>query len=187
MAESPDAIIDTIFDRFAERGHLEYGESVTELQHALQSAMFAERDGHPEHLVVACLLHDYGHLCHDLGEDIAEQGVDARHEEIGAEALAAWFPPSIVEPGRLHVQAKRYLCAVDPEYFGGLSTASVQSLEFQGGKMTPDEVRAFEALPHFKDAVTLRRYDDMGKVPDMETPGLEHFRPALRRALEPSH
>ncbi len=180
---SPDAIIDTIFAQFARNGHRAYGESVTELQHALQSATFAEKDGHPEALVVACLLHDYGHLCHELGEDIADKGVDAKHEELGAKLLGEWFPASVIEPGRLHVEAKRYLCTVDAEYLGALSHASQQSFRLQGGMMSDAERRAFESKPFFEDAVTLRRYDDMGKVPDMATPDLAYYRPLIRRVL----
>ncbi|MBI1317362.1 MAG: HD domain-containing protein [Candidatus Hydrogenedens sp.] len=183
MPETTEEIIEHIFARFAEKGHLAYGEFVTEQQHALQSATFAERDGQPEAMVVACLLHDYGHLCHNLGEHIADEGVDAKHEEIGARQLKKWFGPEIVEPGRLHVAAKRYLCTVDPAYRAGLSPASEQSFVLQGGPMSPEEVAAFEAEPYFKDAVTLRRYDDLGKEPEMETPPLEHFRGMMHNLL----
>jgi phosphonate degradation associated HDIG domain protein len=183
MTVQEDAIIDHIFACFAAKGHLAYGESVTEQEHALQAAAFAEQDGQPPAMIVACLLHDFGHLCHDLGERIADEGIDARHEDIGARALAAWFPPEVVEPGRLHVAAKRYLCAVDTAYREALSPASEQSLQLQGGPMTPGEVAAFEAEPYFRDAITLRHYDDLGKVPDMETPPLEHYRPLLGKLL----
>lgn len=183
MTDTIDGIIDHIFERFAAKGHLAYGEFVTEQQHALQAAVFAERDGQPVTMVAACLLHDYGHLCHDLGEHIAEEGVDAKHEAVGAEALRAWFPPEVVEPGRLHVAAKRYLCTVDAAYRDALSPASELSFRLQGGAMSPEEVAAFEAEPYFDDAVTLRRYDDLGKEPDMETPPLEYFRPVLRAVL----
>lgn len=177
------AIVDDIFQLFDQRGHRHYGESVTELQHALQAATFAEQFGEAPHVVAAALLHDYGHLMHDLGEDVADQGIDARHEDLGADRLSTWFAEEVVEPVRLHVTAKRYLCGKQKAYLDGLSPASRQSLALQGGPMTEDELRQFEQHPHYDSAVRLRRYDDMGKVPDMETPGLEHFRPVLERFL----
>lgn len=178
--EAP-GVVDDLFRLFLERGHRRYGESVTELQHALQAATFAEQFGEPPHVVAAALLHDYGHLLHDLGEDVADHGIDARHEDLGARRLAEWFGPQVVEPIRLHVAAKRYLCGRQRAYHEGLSDASRQSLALQGGPMSEAELGEFERHPHFDSAVRLRRYDDMGKVPDMATPGLEHF----RRVLEP--
>jgi predicted HD phosphohydrolase len=124
-------------------------------------------------------MHDYGHLLHNLGEDIAHQGVDARHEELGARALRDRFVAEVVEPIGLHVAAKRYLCCRQPAYFEDLSESSRLSLELQGGPMTAAEADAFEKHPHFQAALKLRRYDDMGKVPDLATPSFEDFRPLL--------
>lgn len=177
---APAEVIDRIFAVYREKGHRSYGEDVTETQHALQCATFARDAGEAPAIVAACLLHDFGHLAHDLGEDIADHGVDARHEDLGAAALSAWFAPEVVEPVRLHVAAKRYLCAVQPGYAEGLSEASRISLELQGGPMSADEVRAFEAGPHHVAAVRLRLYDDMGKLSDMATPDFEAFRPFLQ-------
>jgi [1-hydroxy-2-(trimethylamino)ethyl]phosphonate dioxygenase len=175
--------IDEIFAAFRQSGHRSYGERVTQLEHGLQAAYFAEQQGAKPTLIAAALLHDIGHLLHDLGEDVAEHGIDAIHEQLGGEYLEKHFIPAVAEPARLHVAAKRYLCAVDPAYFVTLSPASVQSLALQGGPMTPAEIGAFEALPHFADAVQLRRFDDLGKEPDMPTPDLEHFRPYLEAGL----
>jgi phosphonate degradation associated HDIG domain protein len=176
---SPQQIVSHVIDLYNERGHRSYGEDVTELEHALQAATFSRQFGEPDEIVAACLLHDYGHLLHDLGEDIADRGVDARHEDLGADALSQWFVPDVVEPGRLHVAAKRYLCSRDLQYLAGLSPASLQSLELQGGPMSDDEARRFETQPHHRAAVQVRRYDDMGKVPGMATPSFEAFRPLL--------
>ncbi len=183
---SKEAIIDEIFARFAQYGHLSYGEDVSVLTHSLQTAYFAERDGASETLIVSALLHDYGHLLHDESEDIADRGIDTIHEELGAQALAAYLGPEVTEPIRLHVAAKRYLCATDSDYYKGLSQASKQSLALQSGPFMPDEVAAFEAKPFVKDAVQLRRYDDIGKEPFLEVPGLEHYRPLLVRVLHSS-
>lgn len=172
-------IIDDIFRRFRDRGHRHYGESVTEIEHALQCATFAQRAGEAPHVVAACLLHDYGHLCHDFGEDIADLGVDARHENIGANGLSRLFVEEVVEPVRLHVTAKRYLCWKDPGYHAGLSDASRKSLQLQGGPMTEAEALEFERHPHYEAAVRLRRYDDLGKVANMTIPDFEEFRTTL--------
>lgn len=153
-----------------------YGLSaVNQQQHALQSAALAEQQGEPPALIVAALVHDIGHMVHDLGEDPASHGVDDRHEELGARWLAARFGADVVEPVRLHVPAKRYLCAVDPGYFARLSPDSVRSLVLQGGPMSADEVRAFESLPHAQAAVRLRRIDETAKDPVAKTPSVDHF------------
>jgi phosphonate degradation associated HDIG domain protein len=175
--------LEEVLNTYREHGHRLYGESVTELQHALQCATFAQKAGEPPVVVAAALLHDYGHLCHRLGEDIAEHGVDARHEHIGASRLRGLFADEIVDAGRLHVRAKRYLCWKEPNYLDELSDASRQSLRLQGGPMNDDEAHEFEQEPHFEIAVRVRRYDDMGKVPGMSTPDLDSFRPLVESFL----
>lgn len=182
---TPAELLSRVERLFAERGADEYhGEAVTQLEHALQAAHFAERDGCPAPWIAAALLHDIGHLLHTHGEGCAEQGIDDRHEELGVRFLAKAFGPEVTEPVRLHVAAKRYLCAgKHPDYPGLLSPASARSLELQGGPMTPDEARAFEANPHHAAAVKLREYDDRAKVVGLVTPPFAHFRPFLEAAL----
>jgi phosphonate degradation associated HDIG domain protein len=169
-------VVDEIFRQFAAHGHRAYGEDVTEQQHALQCATFAQQQGEEPAVVAACLLHDYGHLLHDLGEDIADRGVDARHEQVGANRLSRWFEEGVVEPIRMHAASKRYLCWKEPDYYAGLSGASQQSLALQGGVMTDAEAHTFEGQPYFERAIRVRRYDDQGKIPDMSTPPLDEFR-----------
>jgi predicted HD phosphohydrolase len=168
----PHEVVDEIYRVFKAKGHRSYGEEVTELQHALQCATFAQQAGEPPEVVVASLLHDYGHLLHDLGEDVADRGIDARHERVGAHRLEKWFGPEVVEPIRMHADSKRYLCWKE-------SAASKQSLALQGGPMEEPEARAFEKHPQFDRAIRVRRFDDQGKVPDMKTPCLEDFRPLV--------
>ncbi len=169
---------------FAERGGGEYhGESVTQLEHALQCAALAEADGHAPAAVAAALLHDIGHLLHGHGEDYLVRGVNDSHEDLGARFLARAFGPAVTEPIRLHVPAKRYLCAARPDYFATLSPASVRSLELQGGPMSADERAAFEAVPHFAAVVAVREYDDRAKVVGLVTPSFAHFRQYLERCL----
>ncbi len=179
-----DSIIDQIFATFRANGGRDYGENVSVLDHSLQAAYAAEQDGASPTLVAAAVLHDYGHLIHDLPENIADQGIDSLHEQLGAAFLAAYFGPPVVEPVRLHVAAKRYLCAVDPSYLAELSPASAQSRALHGGPFDVVEIVAFEAAPHFFDAVRLRRYDDIAKEPGAWTPDLEHYRGALTASLQ---
>ena len=177
--------IDEILAAFQSRGEDWYaGEPVTQAQHALQAAMLAEQGGASESLIAAALLHDYGHLIHGLGENCADQGIDDRHEVSGANKLARLFAPAVTEPIRLHVPAKRYLCAVDRSYLQSLSDASSLSLKLQGGPFDDKERRQFESLDYFEDAVALRHIDDEAKIPDLSTPDLAHYRPLLIRLAE---
>lgn len=179
-------IIDEIFEAFQINGDQLYegGEQVTQQQHALQTAHAAEKDGAHDTLIAAAVLHDYGHLAHDIPQEVVARGIDDKHEELVAALLDPYFVPAVTEPARLHVPAKRYLCAVEPSYFSKLSPVSVRSLERQGGPLTEAEVKAFESLPHFADAVRLRRYDEMGKDPDAVTPDLVYYRPYLEAGLK---
>lgn len=182
---NPAEVMKRIVAAFAAGGaHLYFGEAVTQLEHALQTAAMAERRGAAEPLIVAALLHDVGHLLHGLDEHIAERGVDARHEDVADRWLSNHFGPAVTEPVRLHVAAKRYLCAVDPEYLGQLSEASRTSLTLQQGPMSPAEVRLYEQLPWSGDATALRRWDDAAKVPGLSVPGLDHYRPRIERQVK---
>lgn len=166
------------------RAQGQYGlTQVNQLMHAVQSGALARDGGCHASLVVAALLHDVGHMVHDLGEHPAAEGIDDRHEVIAAGWLARYFGPSVVEPVRLHVAAKRYLCAVEPDYFGKLSRDSVESLALQGGPMSPPEVAAFETRPYWRDAVALRRIDDAAKDPRGPLPPMSGFLPLIEEVL----
>jgi [1-hydroxy-2-(trimethylamino)ethyl]phosphonate dioxygenase len=180
------SVADEIFALFERRGSEAYfGESVSMTEHALQTAHAAQLECAPAPLVVAALLHDVGHLVEDVPDDIADWTVDARHEEVGARWLALRFGPEVHQPVRLHVPAKRYLCAVDPHYVARLSPASVRTLELQGGPMSPAEAAAFEKEPFFQEAVRVRRWDDEGKHVGLTTRRLAEYRPLIE-ALIPS-
>ena len=172
--------VEDVFQLMRERGGGAYfGEPVSQLEHALQAAWFASEDGSAPELIAAALLHDVGHLLHDLGEDVMDEGLDTRHEEAGYRWVSARFGSDVAEPVRLHVIAKRYLCAVDPEYGASLSPASVQSLALQGGPFTEEQAREFEQLPGYGEAVRLRRWDDAAKQQGLGVPGLEEYRGLL--------
>jgi phosphonate degradation associated HDIG domain protein len=158
------------------KGSGRYGLSaVNQRAHALQAAWLAERAGHDAAMITACLLHDIGHMVHGLGEDPAKDGIDDKHEELGHAWLTRWFGPEVTEPVRLHVAAKRYLCAAEPDYFSALSPDSVRSLALQGGPMSEAERAAYRSNPYAEAATALRRFDEGAKVKDLTTPPAAHF------------
>ena len=162
----------------------QYGlAEINQRQHALQSAWLAERQGCPPALIAAALMHDIGHLVHDLGDNPAEAGIDDEHEAVGYAFLTRWFGPEVTEPVRLHVAAKRYLCATESDYFSKLAPDSIRSLELQGGPMSAEEVAAFRAIPEADAAVQLRRFDEQAKVKGLETPPVTHFMPYVAACI----
>jgi [1-hydroxy-2-(trimethylamino)ethyl]phosphonate dioxygenase len=178
-------IVDTIMELFARRGATAYhGEAVSQAEHALQAADLAERDGAPDRLIVAALLHDVGHLLDGQDEALAVRGVDGRHEDAGCAWLARHFGPEVTEPIRLHVAAKRYLCADSPAYLEALSPASRLSLSLQGGPMSKDERANFKSNPAHVDAIRLRHYDDSAKVTGLDVPSLEHYRARILKLVK---
>jgi [1-hydroxy-2-(trimethylamino)ethyl]phosphonate dioxygenase len=181
-------VVDQLIEIYGLRAEKRYGLSaVNQLQHGLQAAALAEAQGESAAFITAALLHDIGHMVHDLGEDPAALGVDDLHEAKGAAWLETHFGPEVTEPVRLHVPAKRYLCATDPDYFGKLTEDSVRSLALQGGPMSADEVARFRQEPHHEAAVRLRQIDEAAKVPAMQTPAFEHFLGYVDEALAHSH
>ena len=183
----PAELIPYIASLYAERGSRWYGEeAVTQLEHALQCAALAEADGANDSLIAASFLHDLGHLIHELGPDIARRGVDDRHEYRPVRMLRRAFPDAVITPIRLHVAAKRYLCAVRPDYHDSLSSASRLSLALQGGAFSAEEAQRFIAQPYAEDTVRLRLWDDRAKEPRKSTPGLAHYLHILQRCAHES-
>ena len=182
---TPDTVVDFIRDIFERRGAESYlGEDVTMSEHMLQGAQLAERAGAPDAWVAGALLHDIGHYTNEFPEDALEKGTDTLHEEAGAIVLEPFFPDEVLDCIRWHVAAKRYLCATDPDYFNGLSSASVHTLNLQGGPMSDDEVRAFAKRKNLDAILQVRRWDDAGKVPGQKTPDFDHYAPLLRRVVK---
>jgi predicted HD phosphohydrolase len=185
---------------FARHGSAQYsGEPVSQLEHALQTAYLAEQSDASDELVTACLLHDLGHLLYfaaptlpsvaapqggagalgaarpEQGDTPTLRGIDDTHQYFALPFLRGLFPDAVLEPIRLHVDAKRYLCRANEGYWAKLSDDSKRSLELQGGVFAPDEAAAFLRQPGARDAVLLRQWDDLGKQADWETPPLAHF------------
>jgi phosphonate degradation associated HDIG domain protein len=180
-------VADEIAALFLDKGRSSYfGEPVSQLEHALQAAHLACLAKAPDHLVVAALLHDVGHLVEDIPEDTADLGIDSRHEEIGEAWLARRFGAEVYQPVHLHVAAKRYLCTTDPGYASRLSAASMQSLQLQGGPMSTDEVVAFETRLYFKEALSLRLWDDEAKIPGLATAELPSYRDLIEKVVLPN-
>ena len=174
--------LDEIATLFLTRGHAQYsGEPVTQLQHALQTAALAEDAGADDALVTAALLHDLGHLVQDLGETPTLRGVDDLHQYIALPFLRRLFPERVLGAVQGHVDAKRYLCATRPGYLQALSADSQRSLVLQGGVFDAQQAADFIARPGAADAVALRLWDDLAKVPDAHTPPLAHFIGRARR------
>ena len=171
---------DVLAELFASEGARDYlGEPVSVAAHLLQAGALASAAGAPDALIAAALLHDVGHLAPGDGAGGGDSYGDVRHGELGAAWLSSWFPPAVTEPVRLHVAAKRYLCAAEPGYFARLSPESVRTLALQGGPMTPEQAAAFGARPRAGDAVAVRRWDDEAKDPAITPPAFAHFAPLL--------
>ncbi|WP_341889469.1 phosphonate degradation HD-domain oxygenase [Variovorax sp. YR752] len=180
-------IVERIEQLFVRHGDAPYEgarrEAISALEHALQCAQLAEWANADESLVAAAFLHDVGHFL--AAEAIArDDRVDDRHEDLALPFLSAGFDASVTEPVRLHVQAKRFLVRVDEHYARQLSPASQHSLALQGGPMDDDQLAAFEALPFARDAVQLRRWDDLAKEPGRRTPSLDWYLALLRDVRE---
>ena len=132
------------------------GEPVTQLQHALQTAALAEAAGADDALITASLLHDLGHLLQDFGDTPTLRGVDDIHQYAALPFLRGLFGERVLGSIRLHVDAKRYLCAVRPDYHAALSADSQRSLKLQGGVFDAAQAAAFIAQPGAEGAVQLR-------------------------------
>ena len=176
--------IEKLFD---DHGHIEYaGEGVSQLEHALQAAHAAEREGATSELVTAALLHDLGHMLNRQGETPTARGIDDQHQYYALPFIRPLFGDAVCEPIRLHVEAKRALCALEPDYYEALSEDSKRSLTLQGGVHTQSEVDAFLAKPFAEDAVRVRRWDDAAKQPAASTPPLAHYLEIAARVVVPA-
>ena len=176
---------DVLFEFMERKGSSHYEEAVTQLEHALQAALLARQNNASSSAIVAALLHDIGHF---LMDEHSEEGdflqEDWSHEEVGAQQLAPFFDASVIDPVRLHVPAKRYLCTVDPGYYEGLSWASQRSFQLQGGQLSESEKALFESNEHYQTAVLLRRWDDGAKIRGLTTPDLSEFREDVQKCIK---
>ncbi|MEQ5839608.1 HD domain-containing protein [Paraburkholderia acidicola] len=180
-----DNIVAFIGDIFARRGGEEYlGEGVTMAEHMLQAAHLVEQNGESDTVIVAALLHDIGHFTSEFGAFSMSDTQDNYHDAAGAVVVEQFFPRVVTDCVRLHVAAKRYLCAVDPGYFAKLSPASVHSLRLQGGPMTDEQVARFSQNPNLEDVIKVRLADDAGKVTGASTPDFAYYAPLVQRIVD---
>ncbi|KVN93347.1 phosphonate degradation HD-domain oxygenase [Burkholderia ubonensis] len=176
--------LEEIRSLYQEHGHVAYsGEPVSQLEHALQSGLLAEEAGAGDALVAAAFLHDLGHLLNRQGETPSARGIDDLHQYYVLPFLRPLLPDAVLEPIRLHVDAKRCLCRTDAGYFESLSPDSVRSLALQGGVFSEEEAAAFLRRPFAEDALRLRRWDDMAKVEGRATPDLDHYMEIVARQM----
>lgn len=171
--DGPDVVAAALVALYRRRGDGRYDEAVTQTEHGRQAAGHAIAAGADDTAVAAAFLHDIGHL---LVADGADRASDRHHELVGSRFLANWFDDDVTQLIRLHVPAKRYLCVVEPAYRAALSPASERSLLLQGGPMDADEVATFESDPWHRQAVELRRWDELAKDPDAPAPSLDELR-----------
>ena len=175
-------IIEKIIKKYQTSKDFYLGEKVTIAEHMIQTAMLAEKNNSPQSLICACLLHDIGHFIIQDPDQLVSKSVDGKHEDIAFNFLKNYFKPEVTEPIKLHVSAKRYLCR-EKSYYNLLSKASKVSLELQGGKMNNDEAQKFILLKHHKDAITLRKYDDEGKIPNMKIKNINDYKELITNHL----
>lgn len=183
---SPSQKVDALFAYMEEKGQSHYDEVVTQMEHALQCAHQARLAGADQIRVASALLHDLGHFLideHDKEVDFLAD--DLFHEEVGAEYLEPFFIEAVTEPMKLHVPAKRYICSTEAAYYDSLSLASKRSFKLQGGFMSDEEKRGFEQNPYYRQAVQLRKWDDLAKVRGLETAELESYRQDVESCLKP--
>ena len=175
-------IVDEIINKYQNNNSLYIGEKVTMTEHMIQTAMLAEENHSPASLICACLLHDYGHFIIEDPDHLVSKSVDGKHEDIGFNFLKNYFKPEVVEPIKLHVQAKRYLCR-EKSYWNTLSEASKVSLKLQGGIMDNSEAKKFISFKFYDKAILLRKYDDEGKVSNIKMKKIEEYRNLINSQL----
>jgi predicted HD phosphohydrolase len=169
--------ITKLFNWIKDEGRTKYDESVTQLDHSIQTAMLARKYNAKSSLVVASLLHDIGHIIlneNDLKVDFLH--LDLNHEIVGAKWLEKVFPESVTEPIKLHVPAKRYLCTIDKNYYKKLSFSSKKSFNLQGGIMNNEEENEFLNNNYYMDALKLRKWDEKAKKKNMTMLPINDFK-----------
>lgn len=181
---SPDDVVAEVHDLFFRHGNENYGEDVTQLEHAVQVGLLAEAAGEPDEVVTAAFLHDIGHICESDEEMIGGHYGRHLHDTNGGEwARSRGFPETVARLIENHVAAKRYLTATDPAYNERLSQASKATLLHQGGPMNADEIADFERDDLHLLHIRLRHWDEAGKDHSADLTDLSRFLEKIRDLL----
>ncbi len=178
--------IQEIFDLYEKYGNQDYiGEPVSQIEHMSQAAQLAIDAGFDDEVILAAFFHDIGHICVSRNEENNMGGYGTKsHEKIGADYLREkGFSERIARLVENHVAAKRYLTFKDPAYYANLSEASKQTLNYQGGKMTPAEAEEFERDPLFEASIQLRKWDELAKETNTPIIDLEKIKAKALNAL----
>ena len=175
-------ILDKIISNFKNNKTLYIGEKITISEHMIQSAMLAEKAQLNDDLICSCLLHDYGHFIIENPDRLVKNNKDGKHENIGYEYLKNFFKKEIVEPIKYHVLAKRYLSR-NKKYYNHLSDASRISLKLQGGILNKKESDEFEKVPYFKNAIKLRKFDELAKKTNIKIKPINDYKDLLNSQL----
>ncbi len=179
---SKQSIFDEIQSLFETAKAKEYlGEDITLIEHMVQCGDLAKLNRAPDWLVVAALLHDLGHILIPDAQEAQDAGSDRHHDEVGASWLAQRFPSNVVQAVKLHVDAKKYLVATNPEYFEKLSDSSKKTLGIQGGAFSAKECEEFLRQDFANEAIQLRLWDDAAKVRGMSDASLDRFRHEIQK------
>ncbi len=185
MSNSLSHAVQQLFAPLKAAQEQEYiGEPISQLEHALQCAYWAQKAQAPDEVILAALFHDLGHLVasHDTPQ-MDGLGV-LKHEQVGAQYLQRWGTSSrLADLVLRHVDAKRYLCYKNPNYLNRLSSASLGTLRWQGGPMDAQEAQNFSQLSDHKYILALRSWDERAKDPHFQAPGLGDYRPLLEQHL----
>lgn len=180
-------IVDEITGLYTKYGHADYiGEPISQLDHALQCALQAKKEGYTHQVITGALLHDIGQILgtRDAHEKMGTVGTQ-KHEELGANYLQEQgFNAITCSIVRNHVSAKRFLVAADVNYYNKLSDASKQTLIYQGGKMSVEEIRKYMEDKNYRMYLRMRRWDDRAKVPNMKLPTFEEFIPYIIKSIK---
>ena len=186
--------VEKVFALYEDLGNADYvGEKVSQIAHGTQAAYWAsEARNDDKELIAAALLHDVGHLLgikHNLPRMKSEDSIDlgaVNHEVLGAQWLRELgFPDRVTRLVQFHVNAKRYLCCVDPNYYNKLSDASKGTLVCQGGPMSVEEKDEFEKSSDFGDILAIRVWDEKAKEPTLIVPDLRSYENLLSSLVQP--
>jgi predicted HD phosphohydrolase len=160
VAATVGDVVDALGSAAAKAPTLDNPDGPTLVEHSLQCAALLGL-AYPEDLEL-----QVAGLCHDVGHVVAP-GAPEGHDAVGARFVALVFGPRVASLVRLHVAAKRYLVTIDPGYRERLSRVSLRALTRQGDAMGTRELSAFVAEPLWREAVALRRADEMAQTPGL--------------------